>query len=153
MPRYIVVIILLSGLALPACLEDDAQSCGCANNITCDAGTYLSGGECVPIDCQEEKFSFTQETGCASDGSLEFCIDAVDGEETEAALQEIYAGISCAPGGGRAQCTDSEWLCFFPTGTDLCEELYGALTYEGWDLICRVSELDYIEEIVPTFYE
>jgi hypothetical protein len=150
--KTIILLIPVILLIFSGCL-DDAQTCDCQNNLICDAGSHLVDGECVMIDCKDEKFTFTQETGCSNDGSLEFCIPNSDATELITELQVISADITCFAGTGRAQCTEEEQLCFFPTGEDLCDDLYGALNYDGWDLICRISEIEIIDEIVPTFYE
>ena len=148
-----LLLLSLFVLLWTSSCEESAVSCGCGDTPLCDPGTYESGGECVPIECQEEKLSFTQETGCANDGSVEFCIPSSDATAILATLHSIDPAISCAPGGGRAGCVDTEQLCFLPTSSDLCDAQHGALTPLGWDRVCRVSELDYVDQIVPTFYE
>jgi hypothetical protein len=55
--------------------------------------------------------------------------------------------------GGRAGCDlDTEVLCFLDTA-GLCTAYHGALTDEGWQIVCELAALPAVREIVPTWYE
>jgi hypothetical protein len=116
----------------PSCYE------GCARADRC--------GGCFPA-----KLAFTQASGCANDGSVEFCLPPT----LVAAAQTINPAITCAPGSGRAMCDPAvELLCFFPTvDASVCVASHGALTDAAWAELCKLSSLPEVRQIVPTFFE
>ncbi|WP_438001074.1 hypothetical protein WMF26_16210 [Sorangium sp. So ce185] len=103
--------------------------------------------------CPTEKLAFTRETGCANDGSVEFCLPAGD-EALVARVRGIAPTIQEGSSPGRARCdVPAETLYFFPTGDAECVARHGALEGAAWDKICRIAALPEVRAIVPTWYE
>ncbi|WP_437562179.1 hypothetical protein [Sorangium sp. So ce542] len=103
--------------------------------------------------CPTEKLAFTRETGCANDGSVEFCLPAGD-EALLARVRDIAPTIQEGSSRGRAGCdVPAETLYFFPTGDAECVARHGALEDAAWDKICRIAALPEVRAIVPTWYE
>lgn len=138
----------------------------CLGPATCErvapfcAGPYVVSyvgscyGDCVRADqcagCRADKMTFTQATGCANDGSVEFCVPPV----LQRALSTIAPTVTCAPGRGRAGCDPAtQLLCMFPTAGADCAAPHGALGDEAWDSLCGVSMLPEVTAIVPTILE
>ena len=125
-----------------------AITIGCGDD-TADAPDAPAG------DCPMAEIMFTQATGCANDGSVEFCIP--DGDAALIAqLEAQEMAISCAAGGGRAGCLGSPnlLLCFYPTSfPQQCEAMHGAMTDDTWQDMCAIAALPEIAAIVPTILE
>ena len=134
-----------------------ASASGCGND-TADAPATT---DAKPLDdapagaCPTAEIMFTQATGCANDGSVEFCIP--DGNAPLIAqLKAIETDISCAPGGGRADCLamPNLLLCFYPTGfPQQCEAIHGAMSDRTWQDMCAIAALPEVMAIVPTIAE
>ncbi len=101
----------------------------------------------------QAKIMFDQSTGCQNDGSFEFCLPAYDPNAMQAVLR-LAPGTSCGPGRGRAGCNENQLLCRVPT-TGLCSppNSRAAMSDFGWNLVCSLAGLEFIEAIVPTWYE
>jgi hypothetical protein len=112
------------------------------------------GEEASELACQTSKIQFTQQTGCANDGALEFCLSASDSIAMGKIL-EIDRSISCKVGSsGRAQCKrDSEQLCTYPIPHGQCGNWESPLPEEVWNTICQLAELDAVKSIVRTVLE
>jgi hypothetical protein len=96
------------------------------------------------------KIKFTKDQGCSNDGSVEFCIP-MGNATVMSSVTSISASITCAAGGGRAMCTGSELLCFYPTtAPDQCVETHGAMTEAAWSDMCELSAIPEIDQILPT---
>ncbi|MDI3282147.1 hypothetical protein [Polyangium sp. 15x6] len=103
--------------------------------------------------CPTNEITFTQETGCMNDGSVEFCLPAGH-EALVARVREIAPTIEAGSSRGRAGCNvPAETLYFFPTGEAECAARHGALVDAAWDKICRIAALPEVRKIVPTWYE
>ncbi|GAB1420484.1 hypothetical protein MASR2M15_05820 [Anaerolineales bacterium] len=114
----------------------------------------VSACHSAAIVCQEDKFAFTQENACMNDGSVEFCI-LKDDRDALAQVLEIAPEADCTLSSpGRAGCKENERLCLIPVG-DYCSEKPNSyrIAAAGWDRLCRLSELDFIQQIVATWYE
>lgn len=144
----------------------EAGPADCLGPATCErvepfcAGPYVIShvGACYEgcaradqcAGCREDKLAFTRATGCANDGSVEFCIPPV----LEHAFALIAPTVTCAVGGGRARCDpDTQLLCTFPTTGPACASPHGALVDEAWAALCAVSQLPDVTAIVPTIFE
>ena len=102
--------------------------------------------------CPAHKITFTQDTGCLNDGSVEFCIPAGDSAAL-AAVRKIAPGVSCIQAGGRAGCDlQTQRLCTVET-LGMCTTYHGAMTDSGWQTVCELAALPFVERIVPTWYE
>jgi hypothetical protein len=102
-----------------------------------------------------EKIKFTQQDACANDGSVEFCIPDND-PAVMASVTAISPSVTCAPGGGRARCSETPGLllCSYRTVVPTeCVASHGAMTDDAWTEMCALSGLAQIVEIVPTFFE
>lgn len=104
--------------------------------------------------CPTQKLSFTQETGCRNDGSVELCLPTGDAAllaRVKAIAPTLHeAGASR----GRAGCNvPEETLYFLPTGEAECTARHGALTPAAWDTVCRLAELPEVHRLVPTWFE
>jgi hypothetical protein len=137
--------LFVASVMLVACKEDGAMHTGDATVDT------------VPIVCSTgdlSKVKFTQADGCFNDGSVEFCIPMGDAT-VMSAVSTVSESITCAPGGGRAMCTGSELLCFYPTVIRVeCPIEHGvrtgAMTDAVWQDMCDLSAISQIDEIVRT---
>lgn len=144
----------------------DDGAATCIGEAACDrippfcAGPYVTTyegacyGLCTRADqcagCRADKMTFTQATGCANDGSVEFCVPPV----IQHALMQIAPTVTCAPGTGRARCDPAtQLLCSFPTSGAACTAPHGGLTDAAWDTLCGVSMLPDVVRIVPTILE
>ena len=109
-----------------------------------------------PPGCKTDKLHFTRDTGCANDGSVEFCIPD-NNSQLRSALAMIEPAIGCAPGGGRANCSASPGLllCTYHTSVPgQCRMAdHGAMTDAAWADMCAIAAFAAITEIVPTFAE
>ncbi|WP_437727612.1 hypothetical protein [Sorangium sp. So ce861] len=133
---------------LIACLS----SCTSAPPSTPGEG-QVEGPPPPPASCPTEKLAFTRETGCANDGSVEFCLPTGD-EALLARVRDIAPTIQAGSSRGRAGCdVPAETLYFFPTGDAECVARHGALEDAAWDKICRIAALPEVRTIVPTWYE
>ena len=102
-----------------------------------------------------EKIKFALPTSCGNDGSVEWCIPDNDAP-LMAMLKTISPTITCAPGGGRAQCggPPARLLCFYPTAyPDQCFSNWGEMKPEVWADMCEIAALPEVVEIVPTIFE
>ncbi|MDI1475053.1 hypothetical protein [Polyangium sp. y55x31] len=134
--RLFVLVVL--GLASCAAPPGDASV---------DAPTNLASS------CPTNEISFTKETGCMNDGSVEFCLPTGN-EALVARVREIAPTIEAGSSRGRAGCNlPAETLYFFPTGEAECVARHGALVDAAWDKICRIAALPEVRKIVPTWYE
>jgi hypothetical protein len=121
-----------------------------------DSGPAVDGGvdsSTVAPGCRTDKIEFTQQTGCANDGSVEFCLPAPDA----AALAQVLAvdaTITCGRGStGRVGCnTLTEQLCLLPTN---CPNAASAdpMPDRSWQTVCQLAALDVVAKIAPTLYE
>jgi hypothetical protein len=103
--------------------------------------------------CPADKISFTQETGCQNDGSIEFCLPA-DDPAALAAVQRIAPGVTCLQTRGRAGCDlPSQRLCLVETRGMCRPDAARAMTDAGWRTVCDLAALPFVERIVPTWYE
>ncbi|MEO7096701.1 MAG: hypothetical protein ABI175_25815 [Polyangiales bacterium] len=102
----------------------------------------------------EEKLQFTLETACSNDGSVEFCISDAN-PDLFARVTAVSANISCAAGGGRAQChTPGQLLCFYPTAFPTqCNAPHGGATMATWGEICQLAAVPEIAQIVATVFD
>lgn len=136
----------------PASCDEPAPFCAGPYVVSFAAGCH---DECTRAEacagCRVEELGFTQANGCGNDGSVEFCIPP----ELEHAIALIAPTVTCAPGGGRAQCDPTtELLCAFPTAdASTCVSTHGALTDAAWATICHLTMLPQVTSIVPTFAE
>jgi hypothetical protein len=104
----------------------------------------------APSRCSIDRISFTQDTGCLNDGSVEFCVPAHD-PAALAAVHHIAPDVTCMRAGGRARCdTTTEILCRLPT---TCQDHHGALTDSRWQTVCDLAALPFVRQVVPTWYE
>ena len=150
--RWWALLALALALAL-GCGDDTADA-----PVTGDAPATT---DATPLDdapagaCPTAEIKFTQATGCVNDGAVEFCIP--DGNARLVAQLEAYEmAISCAPGGGRADClaTPNLLLCFYPTRfPQQCEAMHGAMTDPTWQDMCAIAALPEVTAIVPTILE
>lgn len=103
--------------------------------------------------CPVDKIQFTQDTGCVNDGSVEFCIP-VDDPEAKAAVEAITPNVSYMPSRGRAGCIlESQLLTLIEVRRWCNPDQPEAMTDAGWEIICQLAALPFVEEIVPTWYE
>lgn len=148
-------------------LACDDGAADCVGPASCDepdpfcAGPYVVNyvgschDECTRAEacggCRTDELAFTQANGCGNDGSVEFCI----APELEHAIALIAPTVTCAPGGGRAQCDpETQLLCAFPTvDASTCVSTHGALTDAAWATVCHLTMLPGVTRIVPTFAE
>jgi hypothetical protein len=103
----------------------------------------------------EDKIKFDYATSCGNDGSVEFCIPDSD-PAVMTAVAAISSTITCAPGGGRANCfaTPGLLLCTYPTlYPEQCLSYYGAMTADVWSDMCQIAALPQVTEIVRTILE
>jgi hypothetical protein len=111
-----------------------------------DAGT-ADGSD----GCRTDKIEFSQQTGCANDNSVEFCLPAGDA----AALAQVLAvdaTVTCRQGSsGRAGCTDQ--LCMLPVPAGQCPTQLDPMPDPLWQTVCQLAALDVVTRIVPTLYE
>jgi hypothetical protein len=113
-----------------------------------DSGTVAPG-------CRTDKIEFTQQTGCANDGSVEFCLPAPDA----AALAEVLAidaTIFCEWGSsGRVGCnTLTEQLCLLPVDCPAYNApVPPTMADASWKTVCELAALDVVARIAPTRYE
>jgi hypothetical protein len=106
-----------------------------------------------PPACPAHKISFAQEEGCVNDGSIEFCLPA-DDLNALAAVREIAPQTTCMRAGGRARCDlEAQVLCLVDTKGMCRRDTPGAMTDAGWQTVCDLAALPFIERIVPTWYE
>lgn len=107
----------------------------------------------VAAPCPAHKLAFTKETGCANDGSVEFCLPSGD-DALLARARAIAPTIQAGSSRGRAGCdVPAETLYAFPTGDAECVARHGALVDAAWDRLCRLAALPEVRAIVPTWYE
>jgi len=112
----------------------------------------------VELSCpggHRDKIQFGQSSGCANDGGVEFCIPDDDPTLLDT-LAAISPSITCAPGGGRANCArvTGLLLCSYPTAfPNECLATHGAMTVETWGDMCSISDLPVVLEIVPTILD
>jgi len=139
-----------------------AIAIGCGDDTTDapDPDAAVTGDAPATTDapagaCPTAEIMFTQATGCANDGSVEFCIP--DGNAALIAqLKALEKDISCGPGGGRAGClaTPNLLLCFYPTSfPQQCEAMHGAMTDDTWQDMCAIATLPEVTAIVHTILE
>jgi hypothetical protein len=137
-----------------------AMGCGDHTAGAPDPDAAVTGDASATTDapagaCPTAEIMFTQATGCANDGSVEFCIP--DGNAALIAqLQALEKDLSCAPGGGRAGClaTPNLLLCFYPTSfPQQCAAIHGAMTDDTWQDMCAIAALPEVTAIVPTILE
>jgi hypothetical protein len=154
---------VLQAQALPGNFTCHALSQGAGGSggtATGGAGGSATGGNGGATDggadgsqpgCRTDKIEFTQQTGCANDGSVEFCLPAPDA----AALAEVLAidaTIFCEWGSsGRVGCnTLTEQLCLLPAN---CLGNTAPMSNASWQTVCQLAALDVVAKIAPTFYE
>lgn len=135
----------------PAACAAPTPSCGGPYVISYVGACY---GPCVRADqcagCQTDKLAFTQASGCANDGSVEFCAPPA----LVHAFATLAPTVRCVAGVGRAGCDPAtEQLCSFPTDASTCTTVHGALTDAAWDTICGLTMLPEVTRIVPTILE
>ena len=116
-----------------------------------NGGATDGGADGSQPGCRTDKIEFTQQTGCANDGSVEFCLPAPDA----AALAEVLAidaTIFCEWGSsGRVGCnTLTEQLCLLPAN---CLGNTAPMSNASWQTVCQLAALDVVAKIAPTFYE
>jgi hypothetical protein len=150
--RWLAGALLLAA----ACNRDALSVTDLASQPISDmavAARDLTGADLF-VSCPTQELAFTQAMGCANDGSVEFCI-----RDGDAALRDrikaIAPAVTCAKGSGRAKCNvGDQLLCSLPTqGPPLCTMQHGALTDEGWYLVCSLAAMPEIKEIVHTIFE
>jgi hypothetical protein len=127
-----------SSTAIDASLDASAD----APQLTCSTG-------------HTDKIKFDYPSSCANDGSVEFCIPA-NNPSVASSVTAISSTITCAPGGGRANCLASPGLllCTYPTAyPGQCVSMYGAMTVDVWSNMCALAALPDIAEIVRTILE
>lgn len=110
-----------------------------------------SGGGNEVVACQTDKLTFDQSSACMNDGSVEFCIPADDPEALQR-VKDITGDGQCGPGRGRVGCGDGELLCMYFVRPH-CESRDATITQAGWNTICAVSELPFVDSITATWYE
>jgi len=143
---------------LHVCLASFVIGCGGGGQSPAtDAASGVPDAE-VALGCatgNAEKINFSQQQSCANDGSVEFCIP--DGDlELRDMMRAISTSITCAPGGGRAECNrvPGLLLCTYPTAfPEQCSTQHGAMTDEVWSDMCAISAFPEITAIVATFFE
>ena len=115
--------------------------------ITASCPLTLPGSRCAT-----EKISFTQKDGCLNDGSFEFCIPQ-DDPEAMAAMLEITPNAQCIVGSmGRAGCDLATQMLCLVDRDGMCVENY-AMSDAGWQTVCDLASLPFIQQLVPTWYE
>jgi hypothetical protein len=88
-----------------------------------------------------------------NDGSFEFCLPAND-PAALAAVQRIAPGVTCLQSRGRVGCDrDSQRLCLVETRGMCRLDASRAMTDAGWQTVCDVAALPFVETVVPTWYE
>lgn len=133
---------------LSACLS------ACASSPPSTPGEGDAEGPPPPAaSCPTQKLAFTRDTGCANDGSVEFCLPTGD-EALVARVRDIAPTLLAGSSRGRASCdVPAETLYFFPTGDAECAAPHGALEEAAWNKLCRIAALPEVRAIVPTWYE
>lgn len=134
-----------AGVTAPA---DSGSTCSQRDGGVCED----SVGRDRALTCPTDKIAFTQQNGCMNDGSVEFCISNNDAALLST-VQTIAERVTCSSGAGRAGCTSSELLCFYPLEATECEAPHGALTDAVWTQLCELAALPEIRELVPTWFE
>jgi hypothetical protein len=103
--------------------------------------------------CSADKISFTQETGCLNDGSIEFCLPA-DDPAALATVRRIVPSVTCLQSRGRARCDPhSQRLCLVDTRGMCRTDSPRAMTDAGWRTVCDLARLPFVRKVVPTWYE
>lgn len=142
-------------MLLAACGDDGTVSPKTDAPLVADMATPIDATfPDAPAGCAGE-LQFTQATGCANDGSVEFCIPAGNAALITQ-LQAISPSITCAAGGGRAMCNASPnlLLCFYPTTfPDQCVTDHGAMTDDVFTDMCQIAALPEVTMIVHTIFE
>jgi hypothetical protein len=143
---------LAAAVVLAACTEHGMTPTDDGNTTpTVDPPPMMVG--CA--NGHRDKIKFDQNTSCANDGGVEFCIPDNDAS-IQTTLAAISSSIRCAPGGGRAGCSSSPGLllCSYPTGFPVqCVAPQGEMTADTWSDMCAIAGLDQIVQIVPTILE
>ena len=106
------------------------------------------------VVCDMAKFSFTQQSGCANDGWVEFCADKA-GAPVINALRGLAPGVSIEEGIiGRAGCNEGlEYFVSLPVAAADCVAPHGALTEPAWSRLCALSQVPETKHFVPGFAE
>jgi hypothetical protein len=150
--KWLVVVVLITG----ACNRDALSVSDLATQPMTDMAAKVNdlAGADLFVACPTQELAFTQALGCANDGSVEFCIPDGDAALRDR-IKSIAPTVTCAKGGGRAKCNvGDQLLCSLPTqGPPLCTMQHGALTDEGWYLVCSLAALPEIKQIVHTIFE
>jgi hypothetical protein len=103
--------------------------------------------------CAEQKIAFTQQKGCVSDDSFEFCIPAGD-PQALAQVHAIAPDALCGTMRGRAGCDlQTQLLCMVHTEGLCYPDQPEAMTLAGWQMTCDLAALPFVETIVATWYE
>lgn len=145
----------LKKLFLVAVVGFFAGACSGSTSIHPSPERDSAGSEdAVEHSCKTQKIRFTQQTGCANDGSFEFCLPVGDSVAKEKILK-IDRSISCELGpGGRAEChRESQQLCTFRIPVGQCTNWKSPLPEEVWKIVCQLAELEAVPMIVHTVLE
>lgn len=137
-------------LALAACgrsgVADEPLDAG-AVPATSDAGTTAGALTC------SDKIRFEEAAGCKNDGAVELC--ALDDAATAAGLARIAPGLYRVGTPGRLGCTAPQTTYLLPLApqADWCVVTHGAMTANGWAVLCTLAARDDVTVIGPWWAE
>lgn len=101
--------------------------------------------------CAMTKFSFTQATGCANDGWVEFCAKK-SGAAVLSRLRSIAPQLVITEGvignSGCSEADDYHVTYLLDVGAE-CTEQYGALSSSSWERLCSMAALPETSHFVP----
>ena len=106
--------------------------------------------------CDMTKFAFTQDTGCANDGWVEFCAVKSGGAPLVSKLRAIAPDLSIADGQiGRAGCDEAaEYHVMYRLDAPTeCMGYHGALTTDSWSRLCQLAAVPETKHFVPGWGE
>src|SRR5258707_7757933 len=111
----VMVRVLIGMFVVAAMMGCGDPKCG----HKCDGTSPDAQGVDLAARCPSghgDKIKFAQQSSCANDGGVEFCVPDND-SGVLSTLAAVSTAITCAPGGGRAGCSNSQGLllCSYPT--------------------------------------
>ena len=111
----------------------------------------------IPVGgCDMTKFLFSQDTGCANDGWVEFCAAKSGGAPAITELRAIAANLSITEGSiGNAGCDEkADYLVLYKLDTSTeCLSQHGAMTSTAWSKMCAMSAVPATRHFVPGWGE
>jgi hypothetical protein len=145
MTRWRLAVILLSaGCGRSELAHLPAGDAGTPVSPRVDAGT--------PIHACSDKVTFDQPSGCVNDGAIEVC--ARDDAATAAKLARLAPAIVSVGTPGRScQPPDVAYLWFLFPPRDFCVAPMGAMTDQGWDVVCALAVQPEVSLVSPFWAE